>query len=270
MSVLDDLPLDPSRAGQGPPFLDSPPSMWPRVALAVGLAAVLAAGGWWAYSRARSAPPDAAAVAPSGAVAETPSAAPAVTLPPLEQMDPVVRGLLRTLSAHPELVKWLATDDLVGGIATAIDRLAQGQSPARDLRVLRPTGPFAVSRRGDGYRVDPVSYRRYDALAEAVASVDAERLARAFITLQPRLAEAYMRQGHPEGGFDIAVRRAIATVASTPELPADAGLALGRGGYVYADAGLEGLPAAQKHLLRMGPDNARMRTRRGAAVSAPR
>ena len=274
MNALDDLPLDPSRAGQGPPVLDTPPSPWPRAALFLLLAAVVAAGGWWAYSRTRSTLAEPSSGTTSGAAAATPAeaAAPAVTLPPLEQMDPVVRGLLRALGSHPELLKWLATDDLAGGIATAVDRLSQGQSPGRDLRVLRPEAPFAVTRRGGGYRVDAATYARYDALAGAVASVDAERLARAFTTLQPRLAEAYMRQGHPEGGFDAAVRRAIAVVASTPDLPPDAGLVPGVGGYVYADGELERLPAAQKHLLRMGPDNARLvrdaARRFGAALDA--
>jgi hypothetical protein len=186
-------------------------------------------------------------------------------------MDPFVRRLVTTLGTHAELLKWLATDDLVGAIATAIDRLAQGQSPARDLAVLRPAQGFSVVRRG-GDRIDPASFARYTPLVQAVAAVDPQALAQAFTTLRPRLAEAYAKQGHPEGGFDEAVRRAVAVVTSTPDAPADAALVPGVGGYAYADPALERLPPAQRHLLRMGPENARLvkdaASRFGAALSA--
>jgi Protein of unknown function (DUF3014) len=194
-------------------------------------------------------------------------------LPPLAEMDPYVRELFATLGTHPELLKWLATDDLVGAIATAIDRLAAGQSPARDLAVLRPTQGFAVTRAGGVTRLDPATTARYAPLVAAVTTVNPATLAAAFTTLRPRLTEAWVAQGHPEGGFDEAVRKAIEIVATTPDVPAEAALVPGVGGYAYADPAFERLPAAQKHLIRMGPDHVR-RVREaarqfGAALAAP-
>lgn len=258
MTSIDDLPLDPGHGDSAQLAPSAPSSPGPRVVLFVMLlAGVLAAGAWFYVSRQRAATaaPVAADADTGRAVADTPPVVP--VLPPLAGMDPFVRELFATLGTHPKLLEWLATDDLVGAMATAIDRLAQGQSPARDLAVLRPGQGIAVARQGGVARVAPSSYARYAPLVDAVTSVDPARLATAFITLRPRVAEAYARQGHPDGGFDEAVRRAIAVVATTPDIPDDAALVPGVGGYAYANPAFEQLPAAQKHLIRMGPDHAR-------------
>jgi hypothetical protein len=259
MASLDDLPLDSGR--ETDPFPPSAPSSpGPRVVFVAIVALTLGAAAWIFYSRTRPEAPaePAAAAAPGSTATTTPSGGSApVALPPLGEMDPVVRGMLSALTAQPELLKWLATDDLVGSMATAVDRLARGESPARDLAVLRPGQGFTTVRRDGATRIDPASYERYAPLAQAVADIDTHRLAAAFNTIRPRLAESYTAQGHPEGGFDEALARALGTVIATPDVPADAALVPGVGGYEYADPALQRLPAAQRHLLRMGPDHVR-------------
>jgi hypothetical protein len=178
-----------------------------------------------------------------------------VTLPPLDEMDPFLRTLLSGLSPHPQLLAWLATDDLLGAAATAIDRLAQGQTPARNLAPLRPGAAFAATTRRGQTFVDPASFARYDPLVAAVASVDPAKLADAFVTIEPRLAEAYARQGHA-GSVRDAVQRAAAVVVGTPDTPEAIALVKMVSGWGYANPALEALPPAQKHLLRMGPANA--------------
>lgn len=261
MASIDDLPLDNARGDAAEMAPSAPSSPGPRVVLfSAAVAIVLATGLWYYVSRQRATDATAAAPAATRAPAAQPLADPALApaaLPPLAEMDPYVRTLLAAIGSHPEFLKWLATDDLTGAITGAIDRLAQGQSPARDLAVLRPAQGFAVTRRAGVARVDPATHARYAPLVAAVTAVDPARLAAAFVTLRPRLAEAYAAQGHPEGGFDDAVRRAIEVVATTPDVPEDAALVPGVGGFAYADAAIERLPAAQKHLVRMGPDHAR-------------
>ena len=261
MASLDDLPLDTGHGDSATVAPSAPSSPGPRVALFVVLVAGVLAAGAWVYvarQRAATAAPPGTVDAPARAaqtVVDAPAIAPA--LPPLEQMDPYVRELLTTLGSHPVLLQWLATDDLVGSIATAVDALAQGRSPARDLAVLRPAPGFAVTRRDGVSQVAPASYLRYASLAEAVTRVDPATLAAVFTTLRPRIAEAYARQGHPDGGFDDAVTRAVAVVTSTPDVPEEAALVPGKGGYAYANPAYEQLPPAQKQLIRMGPENVR-------------
>lgn len=258
MSSIDDLPLETGRGSEaaGPP--SAPSSPWPRVALAVVVVLVLAVAGWMYFPRSSPAPAGAdIPVTGSAGQALADPAPPAPPLPPLGEMDPVVRSVLSAVSSHPALLAWLATDDLVGSIATAIARLAEGQSPARDLAVLRPAAGFTTTRRDGVTRVDPASYARYQPIAELASSVDGAKLAAAFTTLRPRLEEAYVAQGHTAEGFDEAVHKAIAMVRTTPEVPEDAAIVPATGGFAYADPALERLPAAQKHLLRMGPDAVR-------------
>lgn len=263
MSEIDDLPIDPTRDGSAPAFTVEPPRpSWAPLGLLVVAIAAAGSLGWYAWQRSRAtpAPTSSAASADAPSSGQPATTAPPVVLPPLDAMDPFMRTLLSGLSAHPQLLAWLATDDLVGATATAIDRLAQGQTPARDLAALRPGPAFAVTTRGGQTVVDPASFARYDGLAAAVASVNPARLAEAFTTIEPRLAEAYARQGHT-GSVRDAVQRALAVVAATPDTAETIPLMKKVSGYGYANPDLEALPPAQKHLLRMGPANvAKVRT----------
>jgi len=254
MASLDDLPLDPGREDAAEPAPAAASPSRSRLILPAALVALALAAGAWYVLWPRATPADALGAAVT--TAPVPAPVPVTTvaeLPPLAQMDPVVRRLLTALAAHPELLKWLATDDLLGSLATAIDRLAAGESPARDLAVLRPASGFAVVRRDAVTVAGSGGYVRYAPLVDAVTAVDPLRLAEVFVTLRPRLLEAWRAQGLSDTQFDPAVRRAIEVVVTTPDLPADAALVPGTGGYAYADPALERLPAAQKHLLRMGP-----------------
>ena len=102
--------------------------------------------------------------------------------------------------------------------------------------------------------MDPASFARYDPLVAAVASIDPARLAAVYLTIEPRLAEAWAPQGHT-GNLREAVQRAAAVVAATPDPPAEIAVVRRVSGYGYANPELEALSPAQKQLLRMGPTN---------------
>jgi hypothetical protein len=181
-----------------------------------------------------------------------------VDVPPLDQSDDVVRALVRKLSSHPRVAAWLATDGLIRNFTAVVVNVADGTSPAPLLPRLRPSGPYTVSEQAGGrVVVDPNSYRRYDQLADAVASIDAGGAATLYATLKPRIEEAYRDLGYPEGSFDRALERAIVSLVTTP-VPSGSPQLVPRGiGYGYADERFESLSPPQKQLLRMGPDNAR-------------
>mgnify|MGYP006280925567 FL=1 len=223
------------------------------IALIAVLAAVVGGGAWWMFGRA-SAPTNAPPKAVTATEAPVEKAAPAVNLPPLEQMDAFLRPLLQALTVRPEMVRWLATDDLIGQLAAAIDRAANGQSAARDLRAIRPSGAFVAAGRGDRRTIDPRSYARYDSLVMTVTSIDASKAAQLYKTIRPRLNEAYRRLGHPDGDVDRATRQAIDVLLQTPSVKDPIALVPAGGvGWAYADHRLEDLDAAQRQLLRMGP-----------------
>lgn len=224
-----------------------------------GLALVIVVA-WGAYYwTTRPAPGVAAtevAVTQRPAAADRPveAAPPAIDVPPLDESDPLVRRLVGALSAHPRVVAWAATPDLIRNFTVVVENIAAGATPARHLRVLQPAGPFRVTGPEEALRIDPRSYARYDSVAAAVASVDAAGAANLYDTLKLRIQDAYRELGH-EGPFDVAMERAIVLLLRTPIVEEDEPLAY-RGALIgYADDGLEELAPAQKQLLRMGRRN---------------
>ena len=90
------------------------------------------------------------------------------------------------------------------------------------------------------------------------ASIDAAGVARLYATLKPRIEEAHRDLGNPDTPFDRTLERAIVSLLSTPASDGAARLEPQGIGFAYVDPALEGLTAAQKHLLRTGPRNVRI------------
>ena len=255
-----DLDLELDRDGVTPP----PPPRAPdsiRKWLILGVVTLAIAGGafarWWTM-RSHDAEPAATPAAASAPAASAGAAASATPLPPLEAMDPFLRGLIGTLSARPELARWLATDGLTQQMAAAIDRVSRGSSPSADLKVLAPTSAFKVEGRGFTRTIDPASFHRYDGIAETAASIDPAAAANVYRTIRPRLSEAYTSLGRTNSEVDVAVQQALEVLVTTPIPTAPIRLNEGKGAtWVFADPALESLDPAQKQLLRMGPENAR-------------
>jgi hypothetical protein len=226
------------------------------IAVAVILVAALATL-LWLVSHRRAAPPAAAAhtEAPPRPARPLGGEAESIALPPLNETDPIVRELVKKISTNPRLASWLATNDLIRGFTIGVANVAQGQSAARQLPMLRPPPNFRVIERGNQVTIDPKSYARYDTLAAAAESLDPAGSARVYATLKPRIEEAARELG--DSSFDRTFERAIVSLLSTPTVN-DPILVETKGiGYAFVDPKLEGLTAAQKHLIRTGPRNAR-------------
>ena len=153
--------------------------------------------------------------------------------------------------------------------AVVTDNLAEGVSPRRALEPLAPAQPFTVAQRGQATVIAPESYRRYDRLGDAVASVDPAAFAAAYRALHPVLEAAWRTLGDPHGSLDAVAARALARLAAAPVVEGDvevtpAGPVL----YLFADPALEARDGVDKHLLRMGPRNARIVRAKAAALQA--
>ena len=179
---------------------------------------------------------------------------PTIEVPPLDQSDALVRRLVGTLSSHPLVLAWLATPNLIRTFTVSVENIANGATPARHVRVLRPTAPFRVVDEGEVLRIDPRSYERYNALADAVAAIDAQGAATLYATLKPRIEEAYQELGRSDG-FTAALENAIGALVSTPVTGTTVPLVYKGALSAFADPRLEQLTPAQKQLLRMGPRN---------------
>ena len=103
--------------------------------------------------------------ATASAPATSGGAAPAATpLPPLEAMDPFLRGLIGTLSSRPELARWLATEGLIQQMAVAIDRVSRGARLRRISRCWRQPR-HSRSKAAAHAHHRSASFHRYDGIA---------------------------------------------------------------------------------------------------------
>jgi hypothetical protein len=264
MRDFEDPLLDPSESTVR--IEERPQTGSPGGAIAIFALLALAAGGAAWYLMRRPAEPRLPAPAPAAApVASAEPAAPAApaverayVLPALEASDALLRELAVRLSAHPEIAKWLVHDELVRRFVATVANLAEGASPASHVRFLTPAASHAVVESSGRTIPAASSYRRYDNATEAFVSLDTAGTAKLYRELQPLLDQAYQELGYPGASFDEAMAAAIARLVAVeiperaPELVPRAGTA-----WAYADPALEGLPAAEKHLLRLGPENAR-------------
>lgn len=181
-----------------------------------------------------------------------------IVLPPLDQTDALVRELVKQMTSHPHVTAWLATRGLIRNFVIVVSLVADGKTPARQLPGLRPSGRLGVVERGDELYLDPRSYERYDGFAAATASIDPAGAARLYTMLKPRIEEAYRELGMPDTPFDRTLERAIVVLLETPVVDSPTRVKpMGGVGHGFAASDLEARPAAQKQLLRMGPQNTR-------------
>jgi hypothetical protein len=254
----DPLDVDLDKPAEGEPRDSKPRSgkaLMFAVAAGLALALVLA----YMYLRPPSRQPTPAAGTPS----VQPKAAPngraepgdEIALPPLDETDALVRQLISRLSSNPTVAAWLTTDGLLVNFALVTQQIANGESPTQELGALGPVPRFQARTSRDALFIDPSSYARYDRYAQAVSSIDARGAARLYATTKPRILEAYRRMGQPTAEFDPVLERAIVELLNVPVVQGEIELAPSGIVYAFADPRLENMSAAQKHLLRMGPEN---------------
>ena len=247
----------------------------PYVVLVIGLllVGVAAVVGWRVYVGQQVAPP---VVAAEPRVVD--AGVPEPTYPPMNLTDGdiLLKDGATGLSNEPDLAKWLAQPDIIRRLVAAVNQISNGESPHETLGFLIVTGEFSVTgtkspkKKPKGRKapaapiekifMSPKSTARYDAVTRAIGSIDAAAAGALYGKIRP-FAESVFREIAPPGKkFDDALTKAIDALAAVPITDAplevvtqDEGI-----GYVFFDSNLESLSRAQKHLLRMGPANARV------------
>ncbi|MEM1205142.1 MAG: DUF3014 domain-containing protein [Acidobacteriota bacterium] len=179
-------------------------------------------------------------------------------MPPLDASDAVVRELASTLTEHPKLAAWLVPDDLVRKLVATVDNIARGDSPRPHLKHMVPEGPFEVEARpGGGLRVAESSYRRYDLVTEVFTSLDIGATVRLYYDMEPLFDEAWAELGDPRVTFRESLAQSIDLLMEVPIPEGSPSVDPKVSSYVYSDPALEQRTEAEKHLLRLGPENAR-------------
>jgi hypothetical protein len=262
----DDLPLSatPGRSRTAPVFIG--------VVAVVTLAAIAL---WFAYTElfapAPTASPDLATrppLSPSAAppplalpelptlrhpLPEVPAGAP---LPALAESDDSFVAALAASLGRGDLGRWLVPQDLIRRIVVTVDNLPRKTMPQRMSPVKPVEGAFAVEISGGSPVVAAANAPRYEPLLRVLEATDAAQLAAVYVQWYPRFQEAYRELGYPNGHFNDRLVEAIDTLLATPATVGPLALVQPKVLWEYADPRLEALPAGQKVLLRMGPENA--------------
>jgi hypothetical protein len=174
----------------------------------------------------------------------------------LDSSDAAVRDLVAAEDIPTSMKGWLEQKEIVRTLVTAVDNIARGESPAAQLQFLAPAGRFLVQARDGAFWLDPQSYRRYDPLVSVFIAIPDKTWIAWYKKLSPTLEKAFKELGYPGITFAQRIQQAIEELTRVPLLRKEIALEKKVLSYAYAEAALENLDPAQKHLLRLGPDNA--------------
>jgi hypothetical protein len=238
--------------------------------IGVAAAVVVIAAGAWFYLRGRDTPPPPAAAAPEPAL-EAPAApdriehpvppaaggdTPKSALPELADSDKAVQDAL--VGAVPGLSagQILVPESLIRHIVVSIDNLPR-QKISVDKRPLTPAAGVLLVE-GDELHatLDSRNFARYEPLMELLRKTDMQRLAGVYLHFYPLFQKAYQDLGYPTGYFNDRLVKVIDLLLATPQVAGPIELVRPNVLYEFADPALEALPAGQKILIRIGPDNA--------------
>ena len=226
-------------------------------------AAILAEGGTPPAPSSTTSPPE-SPTGQDGVAAEeefVQRAKTVVEFPPLplslNESDAWLRQEVAAVDRNPQLLRWLdETPQVLYRFVVLVNEIAHGKVPRKLFEFWAPQEPLQVKEKEGGeYLLDPASYHRYDALASAVEALDPELAVRLYRYLKPLISQVYAELGPPGADFDQVLIQAIEHLLKTPQPPAEVYLRKHSVTYRYQDPQLEGLSAAQKQLLALGPVN---------------
>jgi len=181
-----------------------------------------------------------------------------VILPELQKSDAAFK---QDLLAVSEQLKWvLYKKDLIRNYIFTLNDLSQGgRPPLKLLRELPFKGQFAVIESGDKLYMSSKSYHRYDALTQAINSIDNQAAITLYKKYLPLFNSIFNEFSYPKDYqlLDI-IKAAVGKVLQAPVITQRIELIHPTVRYKFADPKLEKLSALDKQMLRMGPENTRL------------
>ena len=184
------------------------------------------------------------------------NAASAAPLPQLADSDAPLRDALGQLSGADNVKRYLLPENIIRHLVVTIDNL-----PRQKVAVeKRPTAPISGTFMAQGDELhatlDPKNFERYKPLVAVISQLDMHQLGAVYVHFYPLFQQAYQNLGYPTGYFNDRLVHVIDLLLATPQQTGPIQLVRPNVMYTFADPALEALPAGQKLLIRMGPENA--------------
>jgi len=177
-------------------------------------------------------------------------------LPTLDDSDGLALEKASQLSWLPSYASLLIPRDMLRNFVTYIDNLARGDLARKFSPLKRPQQKFSVRESTTALFIDEASYKRYTPYIDIINSLNIELALEHYQRLMPLLDEAYMELGYESGSFNQTLIGAIDMMLTAPLIREPIELIAPSVMYKFKDPELEQLPAAQKLMLRIGPNNA--------------
>lgn len=180
-------------------------------------------------------------------------------LPAIDESDQTIETALSGLFGRERFYSLFNLKNIVRRIVVAIDSATAHRPLAAHFWPLNPPeAGFRVSGKGDEQVIAASNFERYLPYVEMIRAVDARKLVDVYVHFYPLFQAAYQDLG-AQDYFNDRLVEVIDSILDTPEIkgPIKVLLPSVLGNYKYADETLEAHPAAQKLLVRMGPDSAR-------------
>ncbi|BFM06949.1 DUF3014 domain-containing protein [Halioxenophilus aromaticivorans] len=184
-----------------------------------------------------------------------PASLPEPSIPNLEDSDPDIKAYFGELSADTDYQLLWQTSNLLQRWITVFDGAAQGKVIKGVIGFKPPKGKFPVEQRGANYYVSEQGYERYNGLVETIVSLDAQQLSAGFHRFRPLFEQAYGQMGYDPEQMDNTIIRVLDRIIAAPIFPGSIELTAKSVNYTFVDEGIESLPALEKQLIRMGPEN---------------
>ena len=179
---------------------------------------------------------------------------PEAELPLLDHSDPELNDLVKDKFAG-EAVWLVKSDDLIRRVVVYIDNIAQGKIAREHAPFLAPKETFKVDDNGE-IVISEQSFKRYTPYVKLIQTLSPDQWMLLYKLYKPLINEAYQELGYADEDFDATLLDAIEMIENTPAYQSKLPLQSESVAYKYQSHEWEALPAAQKQLLRMGPDNA--------------
>jgi len=195
----------------------------------------------------------------------------AKVLPALNESDEFVVESLSGLVGESSVMRFLVSDNVISRVVASVDALTARQVPGQISAARELNGeflatvneqPVEVIRNAEGdpipqYLLNPANYQRYEPQVELFEAINTEELMALYENYMPLFQQAYTELGYPDGDFNERLIEVIDSLLAAPEIHEPLRLIKPEAFYLLTNPDLEALPAGQKVLLRMGPDNAR-------------
>jgi hypothetical protein len=237
----------------------------PLIGVAVAVV-IIALGAWYYFANrdtkpmptvAQTAPPP-AAPAEEGIQHPMPEAADTgqPPLPELGASDKAMSDALGEAVGAPLVARYLVPDNIIRHMVVTVDNLPR-QKVAVDRRPIVPAaGNFMANGDEEHATVDAQNFQRYEPMVAVLSALNVQRVAAVYLRFYPLFQKSYQDLGYPNGYFNDRLVKVIDMLLATPQPAAPIALVRPNVMYLFADPALESLPAGQKLLIRMGPENA--------------